>query len=167
MLAGLKVIFTGHFHANDATLRSSGNLSLVDIETGSPVSYNSPYRIITLTDNKMYIKTKHIEYIDYPGLNGVSFPDYEKAISLTGFEIQAYYMLTNYPYNVPEQYATQIAPVFAKAMLTHLAGDETISAEANSEIQFVSNLSQDLANILYGLYIDLPTTDNELVLDLN
>jgi 3',5'-cyclic AMP phosphodiesterase CpdA len=36
MQAGLKVIFTGHFHANDATQRTAGNLSLVDIETGSP-----------------------------------------------------------------------------------------------------------------------------------
>lgn len=167
MQAGLKVIFTGHFHANDAVQRNTGDLSLVDIETGSPVSYNSPYRIIKLIDGKMYVTTKHIEYIDYPGLNGVPFPQYEEAISLSGLEILAKYMLMNPPYNVPEASATLVAPVFAKAMMAHFAGDETISAETSAEIQFVYGISQDLGNILYGFYTDLPPTDNELVLDLN
>lgn len=167
MQAGLKVIFTGHFHANDAIQRTTGNLSLVDIETGSPVSYNSPYRIIKLIGDKMYVTTKHITYINYPGLNGVPFPDYEKAVSLSGIGIQAKYMLMDPPYNVPEDYATLIAPAFAKAMMAHFAGDETISAETNAEIQYVYSISHDLGNILYGFYTDLPPDDNDLVIDLN
>ena len=91
----------------------------------------------------------------------------KKLFRLPGLKFRLYYMLTNPPYNVPEEYAIQIAPVFAKAMMAHFAGDETISAETNAEIQFVSGFSQDLANILYGLYTDLPPTDNELVVDLN
>ena len=167
MKAGLKVIFTGHFHANDATQRTLGNLSLVDIETGSPVIYASPYRIINLVNNKLYIKTDHVERIFYPGLNGVPFPEYEKAFSLNGFEIQAKYMLMSPPYNVPEDVATQISPVFAEAMMAHFAGDETLSAETNAQIQAISDISPDLANIIYGLYTDLPPKDNELILDLN
>ncbi|MGC1392008.1 MAG: metallophosphoesterase [Bacteroidales bacterium] len=165
--AGLKVMFTGHFHANDATQRTLGNLSLVDIETGSPVIYASPYRIINLVNNKLYIKTKHIEHINYPGLNGVSFPDYEKAFSFNGFEIQAKYMLMNAPYNVPEDVATQISPVFAESMMAHFAGDETLSTDANEEIEAISAISPDLANIIYGLYTDLPPKDNDLIVDLN
>jgi predicted phosphodiesterase len=167
MKAGLKVMFTGHFHANDATQRNLGNLSLVDIETGSPVIYASPYRIINLVNNKLYIKTDHVEHINYPGLNGVPFPDFEKAFSLNGFEIQAKYMLMSAPYNVPEDVATQISPVFAEAMMAHFAGDETLSAEANEEIQAISAISPDLANIIYGLYTDLPPKDNDLIVDLN
>jgi predicted MPP superfamily phosphohydrolase len=167
MKAGLKVMFTGHFHANDATQRNLGNLSLVDIETGSPVIYASPYRIINLVNNKLYIKTDHVEHINYPGLNGVPFPDFEKAFSLNGFEIQAKYMLMSAPYNVPEDVATQISPVFAEAMMAHFAGDETLSAEANEEIQTISAISPDLANIIYGLYTDLPPKDNDLIVDLN
>jgi predicted MPP superfamily phosphohydrolase len=167
MKAGLKVMFTGHFHANDATQRNLGNLSLVDIETGSPVIYASPYRIINFVNNKLYIKTKHIEHINYPGLNGVPFPDFEKAFSLNGFEIQAKYMLMSPPYNVPEDVATQIAPVFAEAMLAHFGGDEILSAETNAEIQAISAISPDLANIIYGLYTDLPPKDNDLIVDLN
>jgi len=165
--AGLKVMFTGHFHANDATQRNLGNLSLVDIETGSPVIYASPYRIINLVNNKLYIKTDHVERIYYPGLNGVSFPDYEKSFSLNGFEIQAKYMLMSPPYNVPEDVASQISPVFAEAMLAHFGGDETLSEEINAEIQAISDVSPDLANIIYGLYTDLPPKDNDLIVDLN
>lgn len=167
MQAGLKVVFTGHFHANDAIERTMGSLSLVDIETGSPVIYDSPYRIIKLSNNKLYINTKHIENIFYPGLLGVPFHDYEKAFSLNGFEIQAKYMLINPPYNVPEDIAAQIAPVFAEAMLAHFAGDETISAETEATIQYISSISPDLANIIYGLYTDLAPADNNLIVDLN
>ena len=166
MKAGLKVIFTGHFHANDATMRTTGNLSLVDIETGSPVIYDSPLRIVNLVNDKLYINTEHIERISYPGLNGISFHEYEKAFSLKGFEFQAKYMLMNPPYNVPEDVATQIAPVFANGMLAHFGGDETISAETAVQIQAISEISPDLANIIYGLYTDLPPADNKLVVDL-
>lgn len=167
MQAGLKVIFTGHFHANDAILRTNGGLSLLDIETGSPVIYDSPYRIITLSNNRLYINTKHIEHINYQDLKGVSFHEYEKAFSLNGFEIQANYMLMNPPYYVPEDLSHQIAPLFAKAMLSHFGGDETISEEANANIQTVAEISPDLASILLGLYTDLPPADNNLVVDLN
>ena len=121
---------------------------------------------MSLCDNKLNISTKHIEYIDYPGLNGVSFPEYERAVSLAGLAVQAQYMLMSPPYNIPEMYAVQLASPFAKAMMAHFAGNETISAEANAEIQFVSGFSQDLGNILYGLYTDLEPLDNELVVDL-
>ena len=167
MQAGLKVIFTGHFHGNDAVQLASGDFTLTDIETGSPVSYNSPYRIINLIDNKMYVETNHITSIDYPGLNGVPFPEYEAAVSFAAFEFLAKYMLMSPPYNVPEIYATMVAPVFSKAMMAHFAGDETISDETYAEIQFVYGISADLGNMLYGFYTDLPPSDNDLVIDLN
>jgi len=166
MQTGLKVIFTGHFHANDAIEHTKGDLSLVDIETGSPVIYDSPYRIMKLTDNKLYIRTNHIDRIFYPGLNGIAFHNYEKTFSFNGFEFQAKYMLMNPPYYVPEEIATQIAPVFAEAMLAHFVGDETISAETGSKIVAIAEFSTDLANILYGLYTDLSPSDNDLIIDL-
>jgi hypothetical protein len=76
-------------------------------------------------------------------------------------------MLMAEPYNVPEETAAQIAPVFAQAMLAHFAGDEIISAEAAGQIESIAAISQDLANIIYGLYSDLPPADNQLVVDLN
>jgi 3',5'-cyclic AMP phosphodiesterase CpdA len=166
MKAGLKVIFTGHFHSHDAVQRTFGNLSLTDIETGSPVIYDSPFRIVNVLNNKLYITTRHVDRISFPGLNGIAFHEYEKSFSLKGFEFQAKYMLMNPPYNVPEEVAIQIAPVFAEAMLAHFAGDETISAEIDAKIQAINEIYPDLANIIYGLYTDLPPADNNLVVDL-
>jgi 3',5'-cyclic AMP phosphodiesterase CpdA len=166
MRAGLKVIFTGHFHANDAIEQTSGDLSLVDIETGSPVIWESPYRIIKYSNNILNINTKHIDRILYPSLKGVSFPEYEKAFSLNGFTIQAEYMLMNPPFYVPEDIASMIAPVFGGAMLAHFGGDEKITAETEAQIQAVAAVSPDLANILMGLYTDLPPSDNQLIVDL-
>jgi len=74
--AGLKVIFTGHYHANDITLRTKGTNTVFDIETGSLVNPPSPYRIITLDTNSMTVETKHITSIDVtfpPTLNFVTY----------------------------------------------------------------------------------------------
>ncbi len=166
MKAGLKVIFTGHFHANDAIQRKFENYTLTDVETGSAVSYNSPYRIAELRDSKLYINTKNIERIFYPGLNGIHFRNYSKDFTMDGITLQSKYMLMNPPYYVPEPYANQIAPVFAQAMVAHLIGDETVTTEISNNILMVSGLSEELGNILKGLYMDLPPTDNTLVIDL-
>jgi 3',5'-cyclic AMP phosphodiesterase CpdA len=166
MGAGLKVIFTGHFHANDASRITTGDLSLTDVETGSPVIYDSPYRIARLENKSLYITTKHVEHIDYPLPKGITFHNYEKDFSLKGIELQARYMLMAEPYNVPEDMAGQISPVFADAMLAHLAGDEIITPEAEGSIQAIGAVAPDLAGILLGLYTDLPPADNELVVNL-
>ena len=76
-------------------------------------------------------------------------------------------MLVNPPYSVPEMNATMVAPVFSKAKMAHFAGDETISEETYAQIQLVYSISSDLGNMLYGFYIDLPPSDNDLVIDLN
>lgn len=167
MQSGLKVIFTGHFHANDAIQRTSGSESIADIETGSAVIYHSPVRIMNLTNNKLYITTRNIDRIVYPGLTGNAFEDYEKYFSLKAFEVQAKYMLMNPPYNVPEQMASDIAPVFAAGMLAHFGGDEIMTPEVYEQIQSIAAISADLANIVYGLYTDLPPMDNDLIVDLN
>lgn len=48
--AGMRYVFTGHMHANDiATMTTQAGNPLTDIETGSVVTYPSPYRTVTLT----------------------------------------------------------------------------------------------------------------------
>lgn len=81
MEVGIEVVFTGHFHANDIakTYNKNGN-HLYDVETGSPVTYPCPYRIIEYKeDSQLLIATKFIEKIDYD-LNGESFQTYAKRI---------------------------------------------------------------------------------------
>lgn len=78
--AGIKHVFTGHVHANDiAQLQNTDygkDFELNDIETGSTVTYPSPFRYITLTNDiknqteLAQIETRHIKNIDYKDENG-------------------------------------------------------------------------------------------------
>ena len=56
MDAGLKIIFTGHYHANDISSYSYNGKKLYDIETGSLVTAPCPYRTITLKNKKLEVK---------------------------------------------------------------------------------------------------------------
>ena len=60
LMAGLRIMFTGHYHANDITSRIDGDKTLYDIETGSMVTAPIPYRIITIKGTDMNITTKYI-----------------------------------------------------------------------------------------------------------
>ncbi len=73
---GLKVVFTGHFHANDISRINTdkGNF-LYNVETGSTITYPCPYRIVYLKDSVMEIRTKHITTINFD-THGKSFPEY-------------------------------------------------------------------------------------------
>ena len=79
--AGLKLAFTGHYHANDITA-AAGNedgATLYDVETGSLVTAPCPYRIITLHgNNAAQVETRYITAIDYD-TGGMPFPDYAQA----------------------------------------------------------------------------------------
>ena len=62
--AGLNIIFTGHFHANDITLRVSPNGNYIyDVETASLAQYPFAYRIMSLTDSNLSIDTRFVTEI--------------------------------------------------------------------------------------------------------
>ena len=69
--AGLKIIFTGHYHANDITSYTHNGNELYDIQTGSLVTAPSPYRFITATPNRLDITTKTVQSIqaNLPGVD--------------------------------------------------------------------------------------------------
>ena len=51
--AGMRMVFTGHYHAQDVVKRSIKTADtpsfIFDVETGSLVTYPVPYRIVTLS----------------------------------------------------------------------------------------------------------------------
>jgi len=48
MKAGIRLIFTGHYHANDIVEFTNDGKTLYDIQTGSLVTPPYSYRIMTL-----------------------------------------------------------------------------------------------------------------------
>ena len=72
--SGIKVVFTGHKHANDITAAVSANGNRIyDIETTSLVNYPNSYRNITFSDSAVKVETSNIDKLNIselaPGYN--------------------------------------------------------------------------------------------------
>jgi hypothetical protein len=167
MAAGLKIMFTGHYHANDITmLGNEGADVLYDIETGSLVTPPSPYRMITLTNKGMDITTNWVTSINCPLPGGMSFPDYSKAFLSAHMDGYFTYVFTNpdYGYNLDEATATYLAPFFRDGFMAHYAGDEVMPDDA---LELINSMpGSPLSSALYSIWTDLPTSDNQLHINL-
>jgi 3',5'-cyclic AMP phosphodiesterase CpdA len=167
--AGLKVMFTGHYHANDITVREKDGKFLYDIETGSLVTPPSPYRIIKLEPNfmKMNVETKHITRIDAGFRNTNDFLTYSRKFLSDHLDIIFAFQL-HAKFAVPEELSAQLAPYYRDAMMAHYAGDEVITPEAMAELQVLAQIdpSLSLAGILQTFWTDLPTKDNNFTIVL-
>lgn len=69
MAHGVHLVLTGHFHVNGITTwKDATNLkdSLVEISTGSPITYPCPYRWLTVSDDRASIEvaTDYITAVD-------------------------------------------------------------------------------------------------------
>lgn len=161
--AGLRVLFTGHYHANDITSRAKGDNILFDIETGSLVTPPSPFRMISMNPNSMNIETKHITSIDVPGLDFVTYSN----LFLTGHLDGIFtYLLSHSPYYVPPATAASIAPLYRNALMAHYAGDEHITPAEQAQDDYVTGLSAQLGIVLHNFWTDLSPSDNQYILDM-
>lgn len=164
--AGLKVMFTGHYHANDITMREKGNKILFDIETGSLVTPPSPFRMIRMDGDDIHIDTKHITSIDATFPGGLDFVNYSNMFLSAHLDGIFDYMLSSPPYNVPDEYIPNIVPLFRNAMMAHYAGDEHITPEEQAKDNSVGLLSAQLGFALQSLWTDLSPSDNHYNIDM-
>jgi predicted MPP superfamily phosphohydrolase len=162
MNAGLSVIFTGHYHANDITERISGNNQLFEIETGSLVTAPIPYRIITMNNNEFDITTKHVTSIDAKLPGGLDFPTYSNLFLSQHLDGYFSYFLSNPPYSLPDSYVATGAPLFRNAIMAHFAGDEMITPQEQAADDQLGQLSPLISGALSSLWTDINTEDNNL-----
>lgn len=166
--AGVKVVFTGHFHSQDIVRYGS----LYDIETGSLVSYPSPYRLVTLENGSMQIKSRYIEHVKCAISEGVSLADYARYAAEAGITTIVSDML---PDKVPADVARQAGAALGKAYVAHLAGDEQMPADyprlLKAACKRLHPYSWKYAFILKRLgkyfYTDLEPEDNNLTIVTN
>lgn len=156
--SGLKVMFTGHYHANDITMRSSNGNILFDVETGSLVTPPSPYRVVTLSDKSLGISTTRITSINCTFPMGFSFTRFSDQFLSSHLDGYFAYILENM-FGVPAEYAGSIAPLFRNGWMAHYAGDEKITPHE----QVKDNMVGDplLVGALQGVWTDLPPADNK------
>ncbi|NWJ50189.1 MAG: metallophosphoesterase [Bacteroidetes bacterium] len=169
--AGMNVIFTGHFHAQDVTKKTSANGFVFDVETGSTVTSPCPYRIATLNTvtKTLQITSKKIDGVTYSTIPaGTTFQQYAKDYLTTGMKSISYYMLNTPPYSIPGTTisALQLDRIMANAFVAHYAGDETPSAADNTDIQTVKTMIPTLGGAIQSVWTDLNPADNNVTINL-
>ena len=167
---GLKVMFTGHYHANDIASAVYSNNTLYDVETGSTVTAPSPYRLATLdlTSKQLAIATRTVsKTASHPS----DFVSYAKSYLIDGLMALSTYQFTHAPYNLDATTAASLAPLVSNAMAAHYAGDEKLS-DATAIATLTAMMSSANATIkmmgqsIYSLWTDTGPADNNVTLTL-
>ncbi|MCS7090845.1 MAG: esterase-like activity of phytase family protein [Verrucomicrobiota bacterium] len=170
---GLRIVFTGHFHAQDIARVEHPAGTLFDVQTGSLVTYPSPYRMVTLSTNGVLsVETRYVETIAWD-LGGEPFPTYAHRFLTNGLMGIVVNTLTQPPYNLPRATAEFLAPAMTEAFTSHYQGDEgtrPISPYSQAVLTFLQGqtdpVSQLFASTLHGLFHDPPPADRYVRLDL-
>lgn len=172
--AGLKVVFTGHFHANDITKATSGNNFIFDIETGSTVTAPSPYRIISLDmkTSMMAIATKRVTNVSYPTFANGEFVSYSKKYVHDGIRNIANVILPR-DFGVPMEAMVgyKLDSIMANAMVAHYAGDEGTIKTAGDDINIQTvnkvDTTLQLGTAFAVVWIDREPADNNITISLS
>ncbi len=162
MSMGIKLVFTGHYHANDISQISVGKNTFSDVETGSLVTAPSPYRLIILDDNFVKIDSKRITSINFPFPPRVDFVTYSKMFLSGHLDFYFEYALTHPPYNLEEEQAQYIAPFLRNGIMAHYAGDEKIKPDERKKLQQLAVVAPDFAQIVNSFWTDLPINDTQV-----
>jgi 3',5'-cyclic AMP phosphodiesterase CpdA len=164
MEAGLKIIFTGHYHANDISSYTHNGKVITDIQTGSLVTAPSPYRIVTLKDKQLVVKSKVVSSIaaNLPG--SVTFPNYANLFLSQHLDGYFNYYLAN-KLGAPANLAAFASPLFRNGIMAHFAGDENMSSDELAKINNLRTMSPLLADIVTILWTDTGIKDNTVTID--
>ncbi|MBL7846124.1 MAG: hypothetical protein JNL40_01555 [Cyclobacteriaceae bacterium] len=166
MDAGLQIIFTGHYHANDVTSRTYNGKTLYDVETGSQVNPPMPYRIMTLKQKELEVDTRHITSINMALPEGLDLVTYSNLFFAAHLDGAFSYLLTQPPFDLSEADAAAAAPQFRNAYMAHFVGDEKISTAEQSLDDAIATLSPMAGMALATLWTDLNPKDNKLHITL-
>src|SRR5450432_105340 len=165
-MAGLSIMFTGHYHANDIVSRTDGDKILYDIETGSMVTAPIPYRIITLTGTSMDITTTYITHISAKLPGGIDLPTYANEFLAGHLDGYIGFAISNPPYSLPDPLVSIGAPLLRNGFLAHYAGDEKITSDEQAQDDAFGQLVPPLGDALNSLWTDLTPADNNLVITI-
>lgn len=161
--AGLRIVFSGHFHSNDISqLTTSAGNTLYDVETGSLSQYPFPYRLITLDSKSLSIDTRFIESI--PGTTNLQERYRRIAESIIRWGIQSRLQQTEIP--IAGEAREVLIELLTKINILHLKGDEVLD---NSTLQTIKQFAEIMGSEDFDIesfQLDFPPADNKLKIDL-
>lgn len=127
---GIKVCFTGHFHAQDV----SQKYGLTDMETGSTVSYPHPYRLIEVDGNKGTLSVRTEQVSELTSLKDSVETLQQKSERFANSALSSV-MEHLVPKKVPTDIKQECGKVLGEAYAMHLAGDEHPTDDFKSRLK--------------------------------
>ncbi len=172
--AGMRLVFTGHYHSQDAVKKSFQEGTqpsfIFDVETGSLVEYPVPYRLVTYyaSQSIFQIESQLITEIDYD-TGGVPFQQYAKTYLENGLMLIARTILMYY-FGMDASEAEVYAQNFVDALIANYAGDENPSIETLQAAMGYLQMSEPIMKLIgmgmLSLWNDPLPADNNLYLEL-
>jgi hypothetical protein len=172
--AGMRMVFTGHYHAQDVvkrTFKPGRNPSFMfDVETGSLVTYPVPYRLVTVDEtlSLFQIESRLISQIDYD-TGGIPFPQYAQQYLEEGLLVLAQTILVD-TFGLDPAEAQAYAPDIVKAFEANYVGDEKPDSDtiqtALSYLQMPDPALKLIGIGMISLWDDLFPADNNLDINL-
>jgi hypothetical protein len=170
MLAGfgVRVVFTGHSHAQDITVQrwqDQDKRFLYDVCTGSLITYPCPYRMVEITEGRRLAISS--EFLDATASHPEDFSAY--ALRYLKDRIAGIAVATLRGYGVSEKSARLIAPQVAEAFAANYRGDEDPPEnvlDARGVGWWGRIIISSQKSLVTGLWHDLEPPDNRLEIDL-
>ena len=164
---GLKVVFTGHFHAQDIVRKDVNSSTFIfDVETGSLVTWPVPYRTLTYTTtNKLAIHTSHVTTLT----GYTDFEAFSKNFLQQGMDTLTKLQLMSPPYSVSYPQAQMIAPLVVAGFMAHYHGDEVIDPVTQAGVNQLISLGGTAALVgmsVQGMFTDPAPADQNIEIDL-
>lgn len=162
---GIRMVFTGHYHAQDITMKTFGKDNyLLDIETGSLVTYPCPVRVVNISGSQdLTIRSHFVENVP----SRADFREYAKDYVHSGISGIAANTLIGMKVDSTE--AWMLSGQVADAFLAHYTGDE-VAPSKPLDMSGISLRGKFLIgfkkNLVKSLYNDLYPTDNFLEMKL-
>jgi 3',5'-cyclic AMP phosphodiesterase CpdA len=161
----VKVVFSGHYHAQDIAVGEFAEGTLYDVETGSLVTAPSPVRFCTIAGNTLAIES--VSLLD-KFRAGTDFAGKAWEFARNSVIAEAYATLRSY--NVSEEEAQYIATGVGDGFMAHYYGDEDAAARPPFDENQLSVWGRAVyytqKYVLEGLWQDVPPADNNVVLPL-
>lgn len=172
--AGLKVIFTGHYHSHDAAWMMNGAGeplvgTLCDIETSSLVSFPCAYRLAELKANGVLtVQTRQLQEIGVPLPQPL--PQYADTFARGLLPFHVAYMLW-VKFGVVLEPTSATVGWVVDALMAHYAGDEAPTPATQALLSALmgfpaGTMENYLGQVLTTLWFDTSPGDNTLTLSL-
>lgn len=163
----VRVVFTGHYHAQDITRGDFGQYgSLYDVETGSLITPPCPIRYCTISSGSLSIRSDDIIGKIHPGTS------FEKdGTAFVKKTVVGEAVATLNKYHVTGSDADYIANAVGAAFIAHYNGDENAALRPAFDENRLSIWGRIVYSqekyVLDGLWSDLPPSDNNCVINLS